>query len=409
MDGNLRHPLRFGFLTSSYPDICIMSTYDTKLLDYITLRHSTHLNYHHANIRLEEYKTLIPQAMKFVQDLPSIVLKAGGKDPKTLLELGIRYLFSRPRRWRRSINESNLTDRYRQWTGYGVPSVDKPAAAAGWTFVAFHQENVPVPLKARAYSLLARGWLDLAQQDSPKTLNISYLYDAGNCANEAVALGLISPAVLMVGSRIEAAGFRRPGQNKFPEYSTERFERFADLWEALDARKAELAEESLKREAKVSKDPLSYSCAAEDCGIVATKKSTLWRCGGKCPREFKPSYCSKYCQTAVSFPSIPASWIMVFTFLFPFQDRKHHKPYCRPDAKESSVRPTDSTSVATTIEQRPDPLEEDANSEKFQPGPERSINVDLDGRNVQIASSTIPPHFLREMKGALRGGLGRQG
>ena len=158
-------------------------------------------------------------------------------------------------------------------------------------------------MKARAYSSLAKGWFDQAHENSPKTLNIGYLYDAGSCANEAVALGLISPATLMVASRIESLGFRRPEDNKFPEHSTERYEQLTDLWEALDARKAEMAEESLKREAKVSKDPLSYFCAAEDCGIVATKKSTLQRCGGGCPPVFKPSYCSKYCQKAVRIVS----------------------------------------------------------------------------------------------------------
>ena len=189
----------------------------------------------------------------------------------------------------------------RQWTGYGAPR-DQPAAAATWTVLATYREDVPLSLKARAYSSLARGWFDLAVENSPETLNIGYLYDAGNSANEAVALGLISPAVLMVASRIETAGFRRPEDNKFPEYSTERFERLTDLWDALDARTAEMAEEKSKREVKVSKDPLSYFCAAEDCGIVATKKSTLWRCGGGCPMAFKPSYCSKYCQKAVRFP-----------------------------------------------------------------------------------------------------------
>jgi len=230
--------------------------------------------------------------------------------------------------------------------------------------------------------LLAKGWLDLAI-DTPGTLNISYLFDAGNCANEAAARGLISPAVLTVALKIEATGFRRPEDNKFPEHSTERLEALTDLWEALDARNAELAEENLKRAVKVSKDPLSYFCAAEDCGIVATKKSTLWRCGGKCPRAFKPSYCSKYCQTA---------------------DRKHHKQYCRPDATESSVRPT----RTATVEQRPDPPEEEeenTNSQKFRPGPERSINANLGGKTVQITSSTLPPHMLREMKGVLESGL----
>lgn len=69
---------------------------DTKILGYITLRHSTHLNYHHAEIRPEDYKTLIPQAIKSVEEVPTVVLRAI-KDPKYLLELGIRYLS--PQSW----------------------------------------------------------------------------------------------------------------------------------------------------------------------------------------------------------------------------------------------------------------------------------------------------------------------
>jgi len=188
----------------------------------------------------------------------------------------------------------------RQWTGFGAPK-DKPGAAAIWTTLASFREDVPLSLKARAYSSLSRGWLDLANENYPETLNIGYLSDAGNSANQAVALGLISPVTLAVASRIESLGFRRTEDNQFPEHSTERFEGLFDLWEAWDARKAEVAEEDLKREAKVSKDPLGYFCAAEDCGIVATKKSTLRRCGGGCPPVFKPSYCSKDCQKAVRF------------------------------------------------------------------------------------------------------------
>ena len=106
---------------------------------------------------------------------------------------------------------------------------------------------------------------------------------------------------LMVASRIESLGFRRPEDNKFPEHSTERFEQLNDLWAALDARKVEMAEEKSKREAKVS--TLNYFCAAEDCGIVVTKKFTLGRCSGMCPPAFKPHYCSRDCQRTVRFPS----------------------------------------------------------------------------------------------------------
>ena len=190
----------------------------------------------------------------------------------------------------------------RQWAGCGVPR-DKPAVAVTWMFLAIYREDVPLSLRAQAHSSLARTWLELAVEGAPRTMNITHLYDAGNSANEAAALGLVSPAVLAVASRIESAGFRRPEDNRFPEHSTERFERLTDLWEALDARTAEVASEDSKREAKVSKDPLSYFCASEDCGIVATKKSDLRRCAGRCPPAFKPSYCSKYCQKTVRFLS----------------------------------------------------------------------------------------------------------
>jgi len=189
----------------------------------------------------------------------------------------------------------------RQWTGFGAPR-DKPAALAKWTALVSSREDVPVSLKVRAYSSLAKGWLDRAEKGLCATLNSVRLYKAGNCANQAVALGLASRTAVRVASRIEFLGFRRPEDNKLPKHGAERFERLTDLWEALDGRDAELAEEKLKREAKVSKDPMGYFCAAEDCGIVVTKKRTLRSCGGGCPRALKPHYCSKECQKAVRFP-----------------------------------------------------------------------------------------------------------
>ena len=284
----------------------------------------------------------------------------------------------------------------RHWTGYGVPIRNPTEAVAGWMYIAIFKQGVPLPLRARAFSSLASAWLDLANENAPRTLHIDRLYDAGNCANQAVALGLISPATLWVAARIQTVGFRRPQDNQFPEYSTERFERLTDLWEAFDARTAEMAEEDSKREAKVSKDPLGYFCAAEDCGIVATKKSTLKRCGGGCPRAFKPSYCSKYCQTAVSCLAHTLNNIHA---LFFFQDRRHHRPYCKPDATESSVRSTDPTSTSV-VGRRPDPPEEETDpSEKFKPGPERAIDINIgDGATLHLTSNTIPPQMLREVR-----------
>ena len=145
------------------------------------------------------------------------------------------------------------------------------------------RKGVPLPLRARAYSL-AKGWLDQSKGNGPTGSYIECLYDAGNSANEAVALGVVSEAALFVAEGIESAGFRRPEDNKYPEHSTERFERLTDLWEVLDARDAKEAKEKLRREDKLSKDPLAFFCAAADCGIMATKRSTLRKCGGECPR-----------------------------------------------------------------------------------------------------------------------------
>lgn len=160
--------------------------------------------------------------------------------------------------------------------------------------------NVPVPrrTKARAHSCLAAGWFERATEDH-KRWNIDSLYRAGSNANEAISLGLVSPGALRAGFSIESQGFRRPEDNRFPGLSTDRFELLAELWEAIDIRKEEVNKASTKKDAKVSRAPLKYVCSAEDCGIQATKKSGLLRCGGKCPVVFKPSYCSEGCQRVV--------------------------------------------------------------------------------------------------------------
>lgn len=189
----------------------------------------------------------------------------------------------------------------REWTGYGTLQ-NRDSALARWSLLASTAPDVPHRIKAQAYSCLATGWFDRAIED-PERWNIDALYRAGISANEAVSLGLISPGALRAGFSIDHQGFRRPEENRFPEVDTGMFERLTDLWEAIDMRMAEVNKVTAKRDAKVSKAPLQYVCAARDCGIQATKKSGLLRCGGKCPMPFKPSYCSKECQKMVRCPS----------------------------------------------------------------------------------------------------------
>lgn len=248
-------------------------------------------------------------------------------------------------------------------------------------------------MEARAYSSLAQCSLELATENAAGVLDLAHLQNAGTNANDAVALGLISRAAMKVALTIESAGFRRPEDNRFPEYSTEGFERLTHLWEAFDARRAEMAEEYLQRESKISKDPLSYSCAAEECGIVATKKSALRRCAGKCPAAFKPSYCSKYCQKAVRFFfSHSKSGLLSGP-----QDWKHHRPFCRPDATESSVRQTDSASPSTPYQQ---PVrQEGIGPDVCKLGPGRTININLGGGRIyQIIPNITGPQPMIEMQ-----------
>ena len=189
----------------------------------------------------------------------------------------------------------------REWTGYGTPEI-KDSALARWTLLTSPGSNVPRRIRAQAHSCLARGWHDRAMDD-PECWNIDSVYRAGSNANEAVSLGLTSPAALMAGYQIERIGFRRPETNRFTEFSTDRFEQLTELWEAVDKRTEEVNKERSKQDAKVAKAPLQYVCAAKDCGIQATKKSGLLRCAGKCPVPFKPSYCSKECQKIVCCPT----------------------------------------------------------------------------------------------------------
>ena len=190
----------------------------------------------------------------------------------------------------------------RQWTGFGAPR-DKPAALAKWATIVSSQRDISRSLRARAYSSLAKGWLDRAEKGLPTaTLHfIRRLYHAGENANQAIALGLTSSATLKVAKTIRSKGFRRLQDDKFPKHCTEKFERLTKIWEALDKHDAEAAAEKLKREAKLSRDPLGYFCAAEDCGITVKKRSTLWECSGNCPRGLKPRYCSRECQRTVRF------------------------------------------------------------------------------------------------------------
>ncbi|TBU49069.1 hypothetical protein BD309DRAFT_910846 [Dichomitus squalens] len=69
-----------------------------------------------------------------------------------------------------------------------------------------------------------------------------------------------------------------------------------DFWKAYDVHLQNQYAREQRRLAKVAKAPNQYRCAADGCGINAMNKGALRRCGGRCPPEQKPHYCSAECQ-----------------------------------------------------------------------------------------------------------------
>ena len=161
--------------------------------------------------------------------------------------------------------------------------------------------------RARALALLSDIHYDLRivegadiDGDFDACWNIDSIYRAAACANEACALGFSPSGVVYIGMSIERLGLRRQEDCKFPGHSTERFAALSDLWEVVDQRKVKAARVILQKEIKLRKDRTAHICAAEGCGISATRKAALLRCSGKCVLEGKPAYCCKECQKKAS-------------------------------------------------------------------------------------------------------------
>ncbi|OJT13671.1 hypothetical protein TRAPUB_9770 [Trametes pubescens] len=122
---------------------------------------------------------------------------------------------------------------------------------------------------------------------------LAYLILAVTHANESAKLGLVSPIVLKIGLTARETGAKigvdmaRMGRSRYIRY----------LWRAVTARLEEIYDEERKKQKKVEDSPNDYVCAAEGCGIRAEGRAALRACAGRCPRDLKPYYCSKECQT----------------------------------------------------------------------------------------------------------------
>ncbi|KAH9913088.1 uncharacterized protein BXZ73DRAFT_55655 [Epithele typhae] len=74
------------------------------------------------------------------------------------------------------------------------------------------------------------------------------------------------------------------------------FQQFTDMWRAYGTWKTRCAYIESQRLAKVQRTPNRYRCAVKECGIQAVTGTALRKCGGRCPPERKPHYCSWACQ-----------------------------------------------------------------------------------------------------------------
>jgi len=230
---------------------------------------------------------------------------------------------------------------------------------------------------SQAMCCLAAGYFEKSIVGS--ALHISPLRQAANFADVSAAFGFVPPIVLKIPATIRDHVLDNP---RFAgKFDPSIFEEFSHMWEALAVRQREFQEEEAQREAKVSKKPLAYRCAAEGCGVGATKKATLQRCGGKCLLEMKPSYCSKECQKA---------------------DWKRHRPFCKPD-----VTPSVGHDVQTAVapyHTGPEPPEADIKGSISGDGQERSIeifNPTIPGGKIVLSSKTMTPSYLRSLKADL--------
>lgn len=128
-----------------------------------------------------------------------------------------------------------------------------------------------------------------------RTTAIGYYRDsdlllAARDADAAITLGLVSEATLEVARHLVVAAMHEDVKSN-PK-TDRRFGKYKALWGAYA--------EFMVTLKKVKLAPQRYECAAPGCEVTRLRGKDLRRCGGACPPEFKPSYCSRACQLRVS-------------------------------------------------------------------------------------------------------------
>ena len=122
-----------------------------------------------------------------------------------------------------------------------------------------------------------------------------YLEHMGDAANLCAMYDFIPRVVIRYGCWLESFPARfGTNARAFPSFKYQTF-----FWPKFDeyvqARK--LAEQ--ERLDRIATAPNRYQCAADGCDVQAFHRAALQRCGGKCPEDRKPYYCSRECGVRV--------------------------------------------------------------------------------------------------------------
>ena len=163
-----------------------------------------------------------------------------------------------------------------------------------------HNMDFDLSLRARALRawiffhahFRSRHWGTLMEiRNNP---HINNAVHAAQCS--ALLSDFVSPIVIRVAEWLMTLNARYALNIRW----TEPFDKFKSIWHEYNQYIAWQDARQKAHADKVAKSPNKYRCAADGCDIQAAHRSALRKCGGRCPLERKPHYCSWACQERVS-------------------------------------------------------------------------------------------------------------
>lgn len=159
-----------------------------------------------------------------------------------------------------------------------------------------------VNFQLRKCALAVLAWLNfqahltMDRDGSLHAVNVQYwMTNAAYYANILCWEGPIPPIVIRIATWLMTLNKRFGVDVR----TMDGFDKLNALWRTYDDFMIWQSDREKERLKKISKAPNQYRCAADGCGIQAINKRALRRCGGRCPDETKPHYCSLECQERV--------------------------------------------------------------------------------------------------------------